>query len=86
MTSPIVERAAPIVLRLFAAHAMHQATLWQINEIGLDEAVGELRVKALKHRLVERFGRQEIEWIIGRAFEEVGVHYSRIRPKEGCYP
>jgi hypothetical protein len=82
-TQPIVPRSAPNQLKLWAAHCLHQATLWQINEIGLQEAVDELRFKAVRHGLIQSYGRDEIEWIIGFAFAEVGVDYHNIRVPEG---
>lgn len=61
------------VLRAFAAHAMHQATLWQINKLSLQDAVNGLYRAASQHNLPNQYGWTEIEWIISTAFEELGV-------------
>jgi hypothetical protein len=73
-------------LATFHAHVLHQVTLWQINEIGLQQAVDELRGKAVRYGLVARYGVTEVEWIIGSEFEAAGVHYGDIRPLEDVYP
>ncbi|HEY2530308.1 MAG TPA: hypothetical protein VGJ20_20620 [Xanthobacteraceae bacterium] len=82
----IVGRDAPTLLKTFAAHCLHQATLWQVREIGLQEAVDELRFKAVRHGLLRDYGAAEIEWIIGTAFGQVAVHYSNIRVREETWP
>lgn len=79
----IVSSRAPNQLKTFAAHCLHQATLWQFGRIGLEEAVDGLRFKALRHGLVTSYGGNEIERIIGWAFAEVGVDYGDIRVREG---
>jgi hypothetical protein len=79
---PIVAHSAPWPLKTFAAHCLHQVTLWQFGRIGLQAAVDELRFKALRHGLVTSYGGNEIEWIIGWAFAEVGVDYHDIRVRE----
>jgi hypothetical protein len=84
--SAIVSVRAPPYLKSFAAHALHQATRFQRGEVGLNEAVDGLRFKAVRYGLVASYGTEEVEWIIGYALAEVGVHYGDIRPKEGVYP
>jgi hypothetical protein len=85
-TQPIVPRSAPQQLKTFAAHCLHQATLWQIGDIGLQQAADELRFKAAQHGLIASCGSGEIEWIIGCAFSEAGVHYGDIRPLQDMQP
>lgn len=84
--SAIVRRDAPTVLKSFAAFAMHCTARFLMGELGLQEAVDELRFKAVRHGLVASYGQDQVEWIIGYAFAEAGVHYSDIRPLEGVYP
>jgi hypothetical protein len=84
--SGIISVRAPPLLKSFAAHALHQATRFQRGEVGLNEAVDGLRFTAVRHQLIASYGHNEIEWIIGYAFAEAGVHYGDIRPKEGVYP
>ena len=84
--SRFISGRAPRHMKLFAAHALHQATRFQRGEVGLHEAVDGLRFTAVRHQLVASYGVEEIEWIIGYAFAEVGVHYGDIRPLEGVYP
>jgi hypothetical protein len=83
---PIVADDAPLALKTFAAHATHRATLWQIGDSGLWEAVCGLRETAWRHRLAADHGRLEVEWIIGTAFGELGVDYGDIRPLPEVYP
>jgi hypothetical protein len=84
--SGFISRRAPRDLKLFAAHALHQATRFQRGELGLNEAVDGLRFKAARHQLIASYGQDEVEWIIGFAFAEAGVHYGDIRPLQGVYP
>ena len=84
--SVIVKRDAPAVLKSFAAHAQHQVARFQMREVGLQEAVDGLRFKAARHGLIASYGQHEVEWIIGYACAEAGVHYGDIRPLEGVYP
>lgn len=76
----------PGPLKTFSAHVLHQVTRWQIGEIGLQECVDELRFKAARHGLLRDYGADEIEWIIGTAFEDVGVAYHDIRIRESDWP
>jgi hypothetical protein len=65
---------------------LHRVTLWETNQIGLNECVDGLRATACRHGLVARYGVDEVEWIIGSEFAAAGVHYGDIRPQEGIYP
>lgn len=76
----IVSNRAPQELKNFAAHALHVATRWQIGDIELRRAASMLRRQADSAGLIRRYGDGEIEWIIGWAFAELGVHYGEIRP------
>lgn len=83
---PIVDVDAPNILKLFAAHCQHTAARVLMRELGVFEAVDELRFKACQHGLATAFGIEEVEWIVGFAFAEIGIHYSDIRPQEETYP
>ena len=83
LSRPLVHNKAPQALKTFAAHALHQATLWQIGRLGLQEAADGLRETAWRHQLVHLFsnkamGEREIERIIRMVFEELGGDPSHV--------
>jgi len=84
---PIVLSDAPQQIKTFAAFAQHTAFRYQRGDLGLQEAVDQLRFAVWRHGLKQHFvdsdtAEQELEWIIGFAFAEFGIHYTDIRKSE----
>jgi hypothetical protein len=62
----------PTLREVFELRAWARATLWQVGEFDLHEAVDALQAAAVATGLITEFGQDEVQQVTARAFAEVG--------------
>lgn len=64
-------RPSPSSLAVVIARAEARATLWQVGELDLHEAVDELQAAAVVSGLVAKLGQDEVQRLMAEAFRKV---------------